>query len=1294
MFHFLEKFRRFLQRSIPIFLIGFSIFGIGIVPCSGQNIESVPLQIASVSSESKTHPITNAIDRNPDTYTCLLDDTPGTKNDKIIPSGGDAPVTGHVVFKLKEPCYIYAVKITAPKNNFYSPRDLDIYSLKEGKAPSTITDDLENDKNLQTILAGERLEYFANGKSVLIPVESTAAEYLGLRFNSAFDTGRMNYAIIQFAEIEVFGIPVSRGTKPDPQAVTLEGRSYADLIAERNILRGRNSRSCPPGLIELDWKRQDYGQLEVSNCFQGMQDFLLEKNMIRKALNEIAQFEEAPALEKEFAQLIEKAPQASDPAVYAFYEKVCQKRRALRLESTRDYSAEYIFVKHCQLQNQPSFASSAFLSDSVYKDRLGDWRMGSELCKMSLDASGEVKIELLLQQPNGIIRDPCVSFDAKKVVFSQRIDEQDDYHLYEMDLATKKVRQLTFGPGTADIEPCLLPDGDIIFTSTRCDQNVPCWSSDVTNIYRCDSEGRYIRRLGFDQAHLVYPTLTEDGRIVFTRWEYNDRVSGYCHKLFIMNPDGTAQTEFYGNNSFAPRSIIHARSIPGTAKMMVIGSGHHTCQIGKLKRLDRTRGTQEAEGLEYFAPVKKFQPVRDDLFGSEGEVFQYPLPIDEENCLVSFVPEGNPGRGSKNQRPFSIYWVNSAGDRELLVHDPTISSGQIVPLSKRTPPQIRPNAFDLNKKDGNFYVQDIYYGPGLKNVPRGTIKKIRVIGISYRAMSAGVDYDQPSAQKHTPIGVGNSAWDVKHVLGDVEVESDGSAFFKVPARMAVYFQMLDEKGRMVQSMRSWAMVLPGETFACIGCHEDKNTTFTSKKLSTIAGKRPPQEIQPFYDKGEIASPEFLSELNESEKRAYDYLNVNAPQRMDVPQGFSYLRDIQPIWDKHCISCHTGRKDSDGKTMPMSLLGDTGEYTWAQAWKDVKSRPWSLQGIYPQTGKDMNPGRNFAESYLHLTNWGRVCYEHKSPWINWIPMAISYPPMLAPYYWGSTKSPLLNYLEPSHYNVKLSSREKERVACWIDLCVPYCGSYMEANKWNEIEHTYIHFYRKECRPAYLFQEGKRLKHAEVEVAHLDGYKKYLENNVQTKPNDLPQFTFGGSENQKNFIDHYNALTNTVPIYGLAEDKDSRGGSNVKNDLRNLAVNPKAAIFSLRSYPRAISNSHFKYLYEFAPINVIDGSFDKARFWKPNRRTDLWLTIEFGREVEAEKVILALILTEGQKKTWSKAVLEFSDGSKQEIVLKNTDQPQSFDFAKRKTSFVKLTGLTELFPLSENGIAELEVWGRDL
>ena len=232
-----------------------------------------------------------------------------------------------------------------------------------------------------------------------------------------------------------------------------------------------------------------------------------------------------------------------DPAWRRLYFQLCETRRRLRLQIVSRFAERYIYAKHCQLANQPSFASTAFLSDSVYKDRLGDWKMGSELCLLTVAADGQVTSETLLRQPEGIIRDPCVSFAGTQIAFSMPTSEHtDDYHLYVLHWPERSVQQITFGPGTADVEPCWLPEGDIIFASTRCDISVPCWSSDATNLYRCDGQGRYLRRLGYDQAHTLYPQILHDGRIVYTRWEYNDRVSGKVHKLFVMNPDGT--TEF------------------------------------------------------------------------------------------------------------------------------------------------------------------------------------------------------------------------------------------------------------------------------------------------------------------------------------------------------------------------------------------------------------------------------------------------------------------------------------------------------------------------------------------------------------------------------------------------------------------------------------------------------------------------------------------------------------------------------------------------------------------------------
>ena len=223
--------------------------------------------------------------------------------------------------------------------------------------------------------------------------------------------------------------------------------------------------------------------------------------------------------------------------------------------------------------------------------------------------------------------------------------------------------------------------------------------------------------------------------------------------------------------------------------------------------------------------------------------------------------------------------------------------------------------------------------------------------------------------------------------------------------------------------------------------------------------------------------------------------------------------------------------------------------------------------------------------------------------------------------------------------------------------------MEANKWDTIVHTYIHSYRDQCRGAYLFQEAKRLRHAEIELAHLDLYRQHLHRGADAAAEAFPRFDLGGMDAQRQFVEAYNQLPNTVPIYGLAEGKDARGGSNVKgNPIRNLALNPQAATFQLRSYPHVTSNSHYKYLPEFSPRNAVDGNAAAAEqasqvpCWRPNKRTDLWLKIEFGRTVETSPPWCCTCGScRVRKKTWSSATLEFSNGHKVPIALKKLRRP---------------------------------------
>jgi hypothetical protein len=613
-------------------------------------------------------------------------------------------------------------------------------------------------------------------------------------------------------------------------------------------------------------------------------------------------------------------------------------------------------------------------------------------------------VETLVDDPHGVIRDPDVSHDAGRVLFAwKKSDREDDYHLYELELAGRTVRQLTHGLGVADYEGAYLPSGDIIFNSSRCVQTVDCWWTEVSNLYTCDKDGRYLRRLTFDQVHDNYPTVKEDGRILYTRWEYNDRGQIYPQPLLEMNPDGTCQAEFYGVNSWFPTTILHARGIPGTQSVLAIATGHHSRQTGKLIAIDPSRGRQENAGIQLVAPVRETPAVKVDAYGQEGELFQYPYPLSRTEYLVTYHPVGWRWSVGGFGPRFGIYFVTIDGRRELLASDPQLPCSQPVPLRAREPARPRPSLVDYRRKDGTCYVQNAYAGPGLAGVAPGTIHTLRVVALDYRPAGIGSNGNGGpggGALVSTPVAVGNGAWDPKIVLGDATVHQDGSSLFRVPARTPVYFQLLDENGRMVQSMRSWTSIQPGENASCVGCHEHRNSTPVANMPVTMAMQAGAEELRPFH--GE-------------------------------PRGFSFPEDIQPILDRHCVRCHNGEDRT-----PYNLTATEVEDPRAK-------RRWSRAYLALTHARPNDPSKN--------SDW-RGNAGH--PMVCWI-SAQSAPPMLPPYSAGSNRSQLLELLAGGHEDVKLAREELGKIAAWIDLGVPFCGDYAEANTWTAAETEKYHRY---------------------------------------------------------------------------------------------------------------------------------------------------------------------------------------------------------------------------------------------
>lgn len=590
------------------------------------------------------------------------------------------------------------------------------------------------------------------------------------------------------------------------------------------------------------------------------------------------------------------------------YASAVEARSASRLSNLiNTVSDQFVVVKQKQMGGS-HYAYTEAVSDDKFGSPDGNeynFSPGSEMVLLTLkntDGRIERVEEVLLSSDNGVIRDPDVSEDGSTVLFSYKENDKDDFHLYEMKIATKEMRQLTNDPGVADIEPKYLDDGRIVFSSTRITQTVDCWITPVSNLFICDGDGNNIVRVGFDQVHTTYPTVTSDGRILYTRWDYNDRTQMFVQSLFQMNTDGTNQTELFANDMDFPTTLIHTSEIPGTVgQYYSVVIGHHTYQAGKLVKVDLSTGRNNPDSIEFVFPdrwSKKIDSI--DAYGQEGPLYKYPYGINDNEFLVSYCESGY-ARDRRNT-PFNIYFMTVGGERELLstAKNGEIGASQIVPVKKRVLFE-RPNLADYSKETGTYYIGDIYEGDGLKGVERGEAKFLRIVALEYRTSAIGANQARGSgsADPFSPVSAGNGSWDVKHVLGLVPVYEDGSALFEVPARVPIYFQVLNEKGEMIQSMRSWSTLMPNENFSCVGCHEDKNSVPPIAAIPTMAMENGLSKIQPdFWQTGE------------------DYEDFDPYKPYEQTQGFDYLTEVQPILDENCISCHTNKE--------QTIIGDRVE----------------------------------------------------------------------------------------------------------------------------------------------------------------------------------------------------------------------------------------------------------------------------------------------------------------------------------------------------------------------------------
>ncbi|NQU23742.1 MAG: SUMF1/EgtB/PvdO family nonheme iron enzyme [Candidatus Nealsonbacteria bacterium] len=548
--------------------------------------------------------------------------------------------------------------------------------------------------------------------------------------------------------------------------------------------------------------------------------------------------------------------------------------------------------RDAMLKGIPEFAKSESLKKALhaagmkhaeyaqmYKHRNDNAEVGNyedELVVMSMD---DGKVTTIYKPSSGkFIGDVDLHFDADKVLFSSFRDKSQlseasgqgkGYGVFEIeiDATTGKKRgdprviSPDMGRDIDCYDACYLADGRIIFASTASYEGVPCVGGGayVANLFRMNNDGTEVRRLTFDQDASWHPSVMENGRVMFTRWEYTDSAHYFSRVLMHMNPDGTDQKALYGSNSYWPNSMFYARQIPGKPSMFISTiTGHHSnAKGGALCLFDVSQGRHEADGAVQFLTGrgKKVHPlVIDGLHGAYSPMFYNPYPINDTYFLAT-TSSGD----VLLLDLFDNIIPLKAGEDKGKYYEP-------IPLRKTKTPFVRPDRVLPGAKEAMVLISDVYLGPGLKGVPRGTVKNLRVYRYEYGPRHKGGHYS---------MGM-EAGWDSKQVLGIAPVEDDGSANFRVPANTPFAMQPLDKDGKALHLMRSWTVAMPGETLTCVGCHESQNTPPPTHRSKAMF--RRPSRLEPFYGQ---------------------------------TRGFSFQREVQPVIDRYCGGCHDGAKDIAG-----------------------------------------------------------------------------------------------------------------------------------------------------------------------------------------------------------------------------------------------------------------------------------------------------------------------------------------------------------------------------------------------
>ncbi len=543
----------------------------------------------------------------------------------------------------------------------------------------------------------------------------------------------------------------------------------------------------------------------------------------------------------------------------------------------------------------------------------------------------------------GFIGKISLSFDAQKVIFDFREHVGAGFRIWEARLDGTGLRQISFPPAdeaeksarwkknwhTDDVHPCYLPDGGIVFSSTRCEHTILCGGSSALvapGLHRMNADGSDVRPLTKSPVSELCPVVLDDGRIMYHRWEYVDRGARVGKTIWTMNPDGSRPRELFGVQEDTTTVYMYPQPLPGDRLRLVCVGTCHFPQGGCLgsillvdpERKTRTRGP-DPDQPDFVAgddrwPVVNLTPevfvqrrtepgwffklpdggYKHDKKGQSGHLFTHPYPVDDRRFLVSY--KVRPGDHYKEvPNAYALYLLNADGKRRPVHSDPDLSCWHPLPLVARpVPPKLEAfrDPVYAARNEAVCILADVTHG--MEGVRKGEVKWLRINEALPRYWSTGRRW-KPS--------LSSSRWKAalwpRVQWGVVPVEKDGSAHFVVPANRSIFYQALDKDFREIQRERTYVNYAPGEVRSCTGCH-GKSGGAAPRDLTadSIALSRPPSIPRP--------------QPNDLVENGGDGL---------AGQVIHYPTDIQPIFDSKCISCHGAKEPAGG----LRLTGEVTDF---------------------------------------------------------------------------------------------------------------------------------------------------------------------------------------------------------------------------------------------------------------------------------------------------------------------------------------------------------------------------------